>query len=148
MAYLTNAHLGATSPKDPYQLIADDLALWLENMSTQIADAMKPQGLAPFAVQISDQQKILYYRNQIFNPDGTPNMQGRTEEMNRLGPAGFRMVYKAVVQAFPNLRIPAPPEGQSPMPLAAPPEASVGEENFPTPTGIPGGVRPIGRGHR
>lgn len=148
MPYLTSPNLGATSTNDPYQLVADDIAVWLENMSSIIADGMKPQGLAPFAVQLSDQEKTLYYRDQLFTPDGQPNMQGRTAEMQRLGPAGFRLVYKAVVKAFPNLLIPAPPAGQAPAALTAPPEASVPEEGIPSPTGGAGGSEPIGRGHR
>ena len=147
MPYLTSPNLGATSTNDPYQLVADDVAIWLENISSVIADAMKPQGLAPFAVQLSDAQKLLYYRDRLFLPDGEPNMQGRTEEMNRLGPTGFRLVYKEVTKAFPNLQLPTPPPGGAEQPLTAPPEASV-PTDIPSPTGPAGGVQPIGRGHR
>lgn len=102
---------------ETYDLIAQDLAQWLESTSTQLAIAFSPQGVAPFAAPISEQQKLSYYSSQLFMPDGTPNEQGRNAELQRLGPIGFRTVYRAVIQAYPWLRLPAPPEGAAPNPL-------------------------------
>ena len=50
-------------------------------------------------------------------PDGTPNEQGRAEELQRLGPIGFRTVYRGVIAAYPWLKLPAPPEGAIQSPL-------------------------------
>ena len=97
--------------------VATDLALWLDQESTRIAAAMAPQGTAPFAAPVSEEQKLQYYRDQLFNPDGTPNLNGRNAQMERLGPQGFTQVYKAVLKAYPQLRVPTPPE------MAAPPGA-------------------------
>lgn len=102
---------------EPYTQIAEDLAQWLESTSTALAVAISPQGIAPFAAPISEQQKLVYYSSQLFMPDGTPNEQGRTAELQRLGPIGFRTVYRAVIAAFPWLKLPAPPEGAAPSPL-------------------------------
>lgn len=99
---------------EPYQQIAEDLATWLDEMSTSLAVAMSPQGIAPFAAPISESQKLAYYSSQLFNADGTPNDQGRNAELQRLGPIGFRTVYRAVISAYPWLKIPAPPEGAAP----------------------------------
>ena len=99
---------------ETYDLIAADLAQWLDDMSTQLAIAMSPQGVAPFAAPISEQQKLMYYSSQLFNADGTPNIDGRNAELQRLGPIGFRTVYRAVIANFPWLQIPAPPEGAAP----------------------------------
>jgi hypothetical protein len=57
------------------------------------------------------------YSSQLFNQDGTPNEQGRDAELQRLGPIGFRTVYRAVIQAYPWLKVPAPPEGTQLNPL-------------------------------
>lgn len=104
-----------SEPKvETYDLIAIDLAQWLDDMSTALAIAMSPQGVAPFAAPISEQQKLAYYSSQLFNADGTPNDAGRNAELQRLGPIGFRTVYRAVTQAYPWLKIPAPPEGAAP----------------------------------
>lgn len=97
-----------------YDQLASDLATWLDEMSTSLAIAFSPQGVAPFAAPISEQQKLSYYSSQLFNPDGTPNDAGRNAELQRLGPIGFRTVYRAVIQAYPWLKIPAPPEGAAP----------------------------------
>jgi hypothetical protein len=98
---------------ETYDLIAQDLAQWLDDMSTSLAVAFSPQGVAPFAAPISEQQKLAYYSSQLFNADGTPNDAGRNAELQRLGPIGFRTVYRAVIQAYPWLKLPAPPEGAS-----------------------------------
>jgi hypothetical protein len=89
--------------------VANDLAIWLDQESTRIAAAMAPQGSAPFAAQLSEEQKLQYYRAQLFNADGTPNTQGRAQQIARLGPEGFTQVYKAVLKAYPDLRLPSPP---------------------------------------
>lgn len=89
--------------------VASDLAVWIDQTATRIAAAMAPQGVAPFSAQISESEKLEYYRSALFNPDGTPNLQGRNQEMQRLGPEGFTQVYKAVLKAYPQLRIPTPP---------------------------------------
>jgi hypothetical protein len=99
---------------ETYDLIAQDLAQWLEDMSTSLAIAFSPQGVAPFAAPISEQQKLAYYSSQLFNADGTPNDAGRNAELQRLGPIGFRTVYRAVIQAYPWLKLPTPPEGAAP----------------------------------
>jgi hypothetical protein len=89
--------------------VANDLAVWLDQESTRIAAAMAPQGVAPFSAGLNEEQKLEYYRSKLFNPDGSPNLQGRQEEMQRLGPQSFTMVYKAVIKAYPQLRLPTPP---------------------------------------
>ena len=100
-----------------YDQIATDLATWLDEMSTQLAIGMSPQGIAPFAAPISEGQKLAYYSAQLFNQDGTPNDAGRNAELQRLGPIGFRTVYRAVISAYPWLKLPAPPEGAIQSPL-------------------------------
>jgi hypothetical protein len=101
--------------------VANDLALWIDQTATRIAAAMAPQGVSPFAAQISDEQKLQYYKTQLFNDDGTPNVQGRAAEMQRLGPEGFTQVYKAVLKAYPDLRLPTPPGMAGGVPLQAQP---------------------------
>jgi hypothetical protein len=116
-------------PGEPTLLdsVSTDLALWLDQESTRIAAAMAPQGNAPFAAQISETDKLEYYRAQLFNPDGTPNLQGRQQEMQRLGPQGFTQVYKTVLKAYPQLRLPTPPGMPSgPVTEMTPPQAPSG----------------------
>lgn len=102
--------------------VANDLAVWLDQTATRIAAAMAPQGTAPFAAPgLSETDKLEYYRAQLFNPDGTPNLQGRQQEMQRLGPQGFTTVYKAVLKAYPSLKLPTPPGmAGGPTPTQAP----------------------------
>ena len=112
-------------------LVAEDLSTWIDRVANDLAESMMAGGQAPFSAPLSEQQKLDFYRGELFNPDGTPNMQGRVKEMQRLGPEGFASVYKAVVHAFPNLSVPAPPQG-APIPPSLP--------GSPTPTPAIGGA--------
>jgi len=138
---------GTSNPLDD---IATDLALWIDQISTEVALAFAPNR-APFSVDLSEEQKLQYYRDKMFNPDGTPNVQGREQEFQRLGVTGFSMVYKTVVKAYPNLRIPTPeplavpeqwpheaPPGPPPAP-GPPPGGPPGP-----PPGLPPGAAAVG----
>lgn len=102
-------------------LVAEDLSLWLDEVGGQLAEAMMSGGTAPFAAQITEADKLRYYTRQLFKPDGTPNLQGRAAEMQRLGPEGFAGVYKAVLKAHPEFVVPSPPPG-----AAIPPPLGIG----------------------
>jgi hypothetical protein len=119
--------------------IADDLALWIDQISTEVALAFAP-GRAPFSANVSEDQKLAFYRSRLFNPDGSPNPQGRDAELQRLGSSGFTQVYKAVINRWPELRIPTPEE----MPALQVPEQWPGAPPGPpgAPPGLPGGLPP------
>jgi hypothetical protein len=92
--------------------IARDLSLWIDQTATEVALAFAP-ARSPFSAKITEQQKLEFYRSRLFNPDGTPNHQGRQQEIERLGAEGFSHVYRAVVKAYPELRPPAPSQPDS-----------------------------------
>jgi hypothetical protein len=89
--------------------IAQDIALWIDQTAEEVAAAFAP-GRAPFAAQLTEQQKLEFYRARIFNPDGSPNAEGRNQEIARLGAEGFAQVYQAVIAAYPELKPPPPPQ--------------------------------------
>lgn len=101
--------------------VAEDLANWVDQTASQVALAFAP-GRAPFSANISEDQKLQYYRNRLFNPDGSPNVQGREAEVQRLGIQGFSQVYRAILSRYPELRVPTPPPIEVPQewPAAAP----------------------------
>jgi hypothetical protein len=84
--------------------VATDLAEWIDRTANEIALAMTPRGVAPFAATLSNQQKLEYFTAQLFNPDGSPNLQGRSTWIGRLGPEGFADVYRIVLAHHPELR--------------------------------------------
>lgn len=94
--------------------VANDLALWIDQTATTVALAFAP-GRAPFAANLTESQKLDFYTRQLFNPDGSPNTQGRAQQVARLGAEQFAQVYQAVVRANPELKPPPVP------PLAVPP---------------------------
>jgi len=133
---------------NPLDEIANDLALWIDQTSSEIALAFAPTR-APFSADVSEEQKLEFYRARLFNPDGTPNAQGREEEFQRLGSDSFAQVYKAVIKRYPELRIPTPedqPELQVPQEWPrVPPGMPPGGPPMPPggPPGPPGGPPPM-----
>lgn len=126
-------------------LVATDLAAWIETMSDQIAAAMLGGASAPFAARLTEAQKLEYYTRQLFNPDGSPNTAGRNQEIARLGPQGFRTVYAAVLKEHPELKpaelpdeemTPTPLPGSTPHLAPEPPMLTGGA----VPPGLPPGV--------
>jgi len=110
--------------------IANDLSLWIDQTAESVAAAFAPSR-APFSAHITEDQKLDFYRTRLFNPDGSPNSQGRNEEIARLGAEGFGRVYQAVVRRYPQLK---PPE---PAPITVP-------EQWPGSGGPPGSGPPTG----
>jgi len=121
--HLDNAPRGRGSPS-LIDRVSTDLAIWIDQISTKIALGMSTGGLAPGAAPLSETQKLEYYRDQLFNPDGSPNLQGRAQQVQRLGPQGFTMVYRAVIKAYPYLRLPTPPGVAGPQATQATPAAA------------------------
>lgn len=88
--------------------VSNDLALWIDDTASKIALAFAP-GRAPFSAQLTEAQKLEFYTRQLFNPDGSPNQQGRSQQIARLGAEGFGHVYQAVIAAHPELKPPTEP---------------------------------------
>jgi hypothetical protein len=127
--------------------IADDLSGWIDDTADQVATSFAP-GRAPFSANLSLEQKLEYYRSRLFNPDGTPNLAGRDAELQRLGPQGFRQVYTALIDRYPDLRVPAPPDitvpQQWPTPgPAGPPPGGPGPAGPPGPPPRPPMMPPV-----
>lgn len=120
--------------------VSNDLALWIDETASDIALAFAP-ARAPFSAKVTEEAKLEYYRAKLFNPDGTPNAQGRAQEIQRLGAEGFGAVYKAVVARYPELKVAPPPPIEVPdqWPAAAPGPPPGGAGPGPMPPGPPGG---------
>jgi hypothetical protein len=126
--------------------VANDLGQWINDTANSVALAVAP-GRAPFSANISEEQKLDYYKSRLFNPDGSPNAVGREAEFQRLGVQGFSQVYKAITARWPELRVPSPPAIEVPeeWPKAAPPPGPPpGAAGPPSaPPGAPPGAPPF-----
>lgn len=82
-----------------FEQAASDLADWLDTTATKLADGLRGGGKAPFAAPASESEKLAYYEQKMFNPDGSPNVQGRMDEMHRLGVQGYSAALAEVTKA-------------------------------------------------
>lgn len=83
----------------PLDVLAEDLADWIEHISDELVAAMLDGDAAPFAAALSEKQKLAYYDLEFFNPDGTPNLQGRADQMRRLGVDGYVKTMQTVIES-------------------------------------------------
>lgn len=84
--------------QDLHTRVADQLTDWLEGMPQRIAERWTGNGRAPFAQQVSTAKALAYYNRTFYNPDGTPNVQGRNAELERLGVDGYAKAMRAVMK--------------------------------------------------
>lgn len=109
--------------------VAEELADWIDRMAQEVAAGMMQDGRSPFGAQMTEQEKLEYYAQQLFNPDGSPNVEGRQKLIERVGVDGFVRILNAVMKgrgqpALPGL--PTPPEPETP-PMVERPEAGFEE---------------------
>lgn len=94
--------LGRKSPRGAYdhvyEIVAHDLALWLDKMPKVLAAAMKggPNRQSPFKHAATGRQKYEIYKAKLFQEDGTPNMEGRQELISKLNPRQYAEVVHIV----------------------------------------------------
>lgn len=81
-----------------WEQVAEQLGQWLESEPDVIAEQLFGGGRrAPFAGKATEKEKLAYYRSQFFNDNGSPNEQGRTELLNRVGVDGYTQIYNALM---------------------------------------------------
>jgi hypothetical protein len=89
----------ARSDPHVWDLVADDLADWLDEMEDVMASAIIGGGRAPFSAQADDQAKRQYFQSEFWLPDGQPNQEGRQRVLDRHGIKGYTEVWKELEKA-------------------------------------------------
>ena len=96
--------LGRRSPRGDndhiYEIVAHDLARWLDRMPKILATAMKggPYQQAPFKVPATGKQKYEVFKAKLFNDDGSVNVEGRQELLRRMTPKQYAQVVHIVTR--------------------------------------------------
>jgi hypothetical protein len=86
-------------PKETvYDRVATSLATWLQETPVRVAELWIGDGPAPFAAKVSTKELLAYYDRRFFNPDGTPNVPGRQDELARIGIAGYAETMRQVMK--------------------------------------------------
>jgi hypothetical protein len=101
---LKERDLGRRSPRGSddhiYEIVAKDLAHWLDRMPHVLATALKggPHQQAPFKVPATGQQKYEVFKAKLFNDDGSVNVEGRQELLQRMTPKQYAQVVHVVAK--------------------------------------------------
>ena len=93
--------MAAVDKQHLFDQVAADLSEYVESMADMLADSMQEGGRAPFAAKLTHAQQEEYYvekyAGDIYNPDGTPNEDGRAKLVQMFGPDGFASIARAVI---------------------------------------------------
>jgi len=84
--------------------VADEILHWLEEEPDYYIEALRGGHQTPFSAEVSEPQKLEYYRRQVFmqNPDGSvdfdkPNGEGRDMLIKRVGIKGYTDIMSQVM---------------------------------------------------
>ncbi len=80
------------------EAVAAELAEWVEQMAEEVAEGLTEGGRSPFGAPATEREKLDYYEQQLFLPDGAPNMAGRQALLQRAGALGFVETMNAVMK--------------------------------------------------
>lgn len=88
------------APDHVYEVVAHDLAEWLHKMPKVLAAALRggPHRQGPFMHAATGQQKYEIFKAKLFNEDGSPNLQGRQQLLERLTPRQYAEVVHIVTR--------------------------------------------------
>lgn len=101
---LEHRDLGRRSPRGAdqhiYETVAQDIAEWLNTMPKVLARAMRggPHKQGPFKHPATGKQKYEIYKGKLFNDDGTPNVPGRQELLQKMNPQQYAQVVHVVTR--------------------------------------------------
>ena len=74
---------------DSLELVADDVAYWIETTAREVARSMMDGVYAPFSARVSPQEQARYYAETLFTPQGSLDPVVWGKEFARLGPEGL-----------------------------------------------------------
>lgn len=78
--------------------LAEEIVAWLDSTAEAVADALRGSPFSPQVVQTTAEERLDYFRAQLFNPDGTPNLAGRDHVLRQYGPDTYETVALALAK--------------------------------------------------
>lgn len=94
----------AKTSRHPWDEVSDELLTWLTEEPEYYVEALRSGHQTPFSADVSEQDKLDYYRRQVFmqNPDGSinfdePNGEGRDMLIKRVGIDGYAQIMSQVM---------------------------------------------------
>ncbi|HXI15864.1 MAG TPA: hypothetical protein VNM48_05790 [Chloroflexota bacterium] len=86
----------STSSTHSLDTLVEDVAAYIEDSASYLAEAMLEDGRAPFEARLTEQERYDYFRGLLWNEDGTPNQEGRQHLMGSGGVDEYARVYRWV----------------------------------------------------
>lgn len=80
--------------------VANEVGEWIEAMSTDVVNALTEGGIAPFAANVDNSEKLAYFSSQVYLPDGSINVDGRNKLMQQYGPDGYANIMRSVLKSM------------------------------------------------
>lgn len=87
--------------RHPWEEIAEEVVRFMDEEPPIVAEAFRYEGRAPWAANVSEDEKLLFFGAQVFHPDGSPNQEGRARLMEQYGPDNYAAIMAAVLDRGP-----------------------------------------------
>lgn len=86
----------SNKPQHWWDDVGDDVVTRMQNDEDWLYNAVLGGERAPGSADLSEAEKLDYYRRHFFNPDGTPNDDERAKIINRVGLQRFGEIFAEV----------------------------------------------------
>jgi len=73
----------------PGDALGQDLGRWIEETAQHLADRFTGSPYTPPSAPLTQAEKVRYFANMIWTPDGEPNLPGRDALEKKYGWKGF-----------------------------------------------------------
>lgn len=103
--------------------VANEVGEWIEAMSTDVVNALTEGGIAPFAANVDNKEKLAYFSSQVYLPDGSINVDGRNKLMQQYGPDGYAAIMRTVLKSMGGM--PPIPTSAFAAPATRPPSGTI-----------------------
>lgn len=88
--------MAGTRPQHWLDGIGDELVTRMGDNVNWLTEAFLDGARPPGAADVSEAEKLDYYHRKMFNPDGTPNEQERSNILNRVGIKNYTEIMQAL----------------------------------------------------
>jgi hypothetical protein len=99
-------------PLHSFDQLAESLTEYVDSSVDYLSNALLEDGHAPFEAHVSETERRDYFNTLIWNPDGTPNPQGRQFLEQQYGLDEYVRIYRWLERSKRSAS--TTPQGQSP----------------------------------
>jgi hypothetical protein len=92
-------HFYPPNKEHMWERVADELYVYIDEMPDQLAEALMPEGRAPFTASPPHDEQLAFWLTRLYLPDGTVNLPAVEEVLATASPDEIRSLATAIREA-------------------------------------------------